>query len=575
MNLIIDIGNTVAKVALFDRTSMVEVVYDSNQSLDSLEAVCNKYDVRKAIVATVIDLNECVLAQLNKLPVPVLWLDSHTPLPVINLYETPETLGYDRMAAVVAAHDQFPGKDILVIDAGTCITYEFVDSLGQYHGGNISPGLWMRLKALHQFTGRLPLVHAEGRMPDMGKDTETAIRAGVKKGIEYEIAGYITAMKHKYPELLVFLTGGDDFSFDTKLKSVIFADRFLVLKGLNRILNYNNTNFSSEGTKLNAKNSSFDYIAMQFRLHQRVAMSIGLLPYSSVGYNMAKANNDVASEEARSVTSFAGDGGLHQLYVGLGVKVLKNLSVGANVSYFWGEITRQARITFPYNDNAFAFQHVDYLSVRDYKLDFGAQYTQQLGRKHAVTLGVVFSPKKDLHNEAYVQRSTLTNSNSTQAVTTNTVDTVATFGMPNSFGVGLTYEYDKRLIVGADFNLQKWGDVTYMNQPNAFCDAMKISVGAEYMPSRFSRSYLAHIKYRVGGYYSEPYYKIGGERASREYGVTAGLGLPLPGSRSLINVSAQYIKVHGLKAGMVDENTLRLSIGITFNEGWFFKRKVK
>lgn len=93
-----------------------------------------------------------------------------------------------------------------------------------------------------------------------------------------------------------------------------------------------------------------------------------------------------------------------------------------------------ARITFPYNDNAFAFQHVDYLSVRDYKLDFGAQYTQQLGRKHAVTLGVVFSPKKDLHNEAYVQRSTLTNSNSTQAVTTNTVDTVATFGMPNSFG---------------------------------------------------------------------------------------------------------------------------------------------
>ena len=141
----------------------------------------------------------------------------------------------------------------------------------------------------------------------------------------------------------------------------------------------------------------------------------------------------------------------------------------------------RSRITFPYNDNAFAFQHVDYLSVRDYKLDFGAQYTQQLGRKHAVTLGVVFSPKKDLHNEAYVQRSTLTNSNSTQAVTTNTVDTVATFGMPNSFGVGLTYEYDKRLIVGADFNLQKWGDVTYMNQPNAFCDAMKISVGAEYM----------------------------------------------------------------------------------------------
>ena len=144
---------------------MVEVVYDSNQSLDCLEAVCSKYNVRKAIVATVIDLNECVLAQLGKLPVPILWLNCNTPLPVTNLYETPETLGYDRMAAVVAANDQFPGKDILVIDAGTCITYEFIDSLGQYHGGNISPGLWMRLKALHQFTGRLPLINAEGRLP--------------------------------------------------------------------------------------------------------------------------------------------------------------------------------------------------------------------------------------------------------------------------------------------------------------------------------------------------------------------------------------------------------------------------
>lgn len=240
MNLIIDIGNTVAKVALFDGSTLVEVIYDSNQSLDCLSDVYKKYAIQKGIVASVIDLSERALAQLSKLPVPLLWLDERTPLPVINLYETPQTLGYDRMAAVVAANEQFPDKDILVIDAGTCITYEFIDSLGQYHGGNISPGLQMRFKALHQFTGKLPLVALEGRSLLMGKDTETAIRAGVVKGIEYEISGYIGTMKHKYPELLVFLTGGDDFSFDTKLKSVIFADRFLVLKGLNRILNFNN-----------------------------------------------------------------------------------------------------------------------------------------------------------------------------------------------------------------------------------------------------------------------------------------------------------------------------------------------
>ena len=240
LNLIIDIGNTAAKVALFDGGEMVEVLTESNQSLDCLEALCAKYPVEQGIVATVIDLSERVLAALVALPFPLLWLDSKTPLPVTNLYETPETLGYDRMAAVVGANEQYPRRDILVIDAGTCITYEFIDSKGQYHGGNISPGMQMRFKALNQFTGRLPLIDSNGRKLPMGRDTETAIRAGVLKGMEYEISGYIESMKHKYPELLVFLTGGDDFSFDTNVKSVIFADRFLVLKGLNRILNYNN-----------------------------------------------------------------------------------------------------------------------------------------------------------------------------------------------------------------------------------------------------------------------------------------------------------------------------------------------
>ena len=203
MNLIIDIGNTAAKVALFDGGEMVEVLTESNQSLDCLEALCAKYPVEQGIVATVIDLS-------------------------------------DRMAAVVGANEQYPRRDILVIDAGTCITYEFIDSKGQYHGGNISPGMQMRFKALNQFTGRLPLIDSNGRKLPMGRDTETAIRAGVLKGMEYEISGYIESMKHKYPELLVFLTGGDDFSFDSSVKSIIFADRFLVLKGLNRILNYNN-----------------------------------------------------------------------------------------------------------------------------------------------------------------------------------------------------------------------------------------------------------------------------------------------------------------------------------------------
>ena len=240
MNLVIDIGNTVAKLAAFDGDELKEVVFDSNRTLAQLPEFCKRYPFERAIAVTVVDLEEAVARSLEGLPFPVLWLDKETPLPVQNLYETPQTLGYDRMAAVVAANACCPGRDLLVIDAGTCVTYEFVDAQGRYHGGNISPGMQMRFKALHHLTGHLPLVSAEGRMLPMGKDTETAIRAGVLKGMEYEIEGYIRRMKHKYPELLVFLTGGDDFSFDTNLKSIIFADRFLVLKGLNRILGYNN-----------------------------------------------------------------------------------------------------------------------------------------------------------------------------------------------------------------------------------------------------------------------------------------------------------------------------------------------
>ena len=240
MNLVIDIGNTSAKLAIFDGAALLEVVYDSNQTLERLPGLCSRYDIEQAIVATVIDLSESASAQLSALRIPLFRLGADTPLPVENLYETPETLGYDRMAAVVGACEQFPGRDLLVIDAGTCITYEFVDAAGRYHGGNISPGMQMRFQALHRFTSRLPLVQREGRQLSMGKDTDSAIRAGVLRGMEYEISGYIRALKEKYPELLVFLTGGDDFSFDSSAKSVIFADRFLVLKGLNRILNYNN-----------------------------------------------------------------------------------------------------------------------------------------------------------------------------------------------------------------------------------------------------------------------------------------------------------------------------------------------
>lgn len=240
MNLVIDIGNSSVKVAIFDGETIHSHLNNPGHSLLFIDQLQDNYPIEAGIIASVVDMDKESRNWLKKLPFPILELNHTTPLPINNLYETPETLGYDRIAAVVGAYSRFPQKDILVIDAGTAITYEFIDAKGNYQGGNISPGVQMRLKALNQFTDKLPLVNAEGRILSMGRDTETAIRAGVLKGIEYEIRGYITYLKHKYPELLVFLTARDEFSFDTSIKNIIFADSFLVLKGLNRILNYNN-----------------------------------------------------------------------------------------------------------------------------------------------------------------------------------------------------------------------------------------------------------------------------------------------------------------------------------------------
>lgn len=332
-----------------------------------------------------------------------------------------------------------------------------------------------------------------------------------------------------------------------------------------------NTNFSNGTLKQNAKNSSFDYITMQFRLARWMGMSVGLLPYSNVGYNVSKYRPDPVLEENSTTMQYTGEGGLHQLYLGAGFKLLKSLSVGANISYLWGDLTHVKTVDYPWNSSVFPIINTSSIAVKSYKLDIGAQYSQQLAKKHLLTIGAVFTPGHGLNNEAYEQEQL---GDSETGSTVNTRDLPAKMELPMTIGAGLAYIYDKRLTVGADFMWQQWSSVDYMNQQDAFCDRTRISVGAEYLPTLMGRNYFSHVKYRLGGYYSQPYYKIDGGRAAREYGLTAGFGLPIPRTRSMVSVSAQYVKTKGLQASALDENTLRICIGVTFNERWFFKRKV-
>jgi type III pantothenate kinase len=166
-------------------------------------------------------------------------LDSTTKLPIQNNYSTPHTLGLDRIAAAVGANMLCPNSPLLVIDMGTAITYDFVNSSNEYEGGNIAPGVNMRLRAMNNYTNKLPLLQAREEERLLGNDTSSAMMAGVMRGIEFEIEGYISELKKKNPNLSTFLTGGDVFFFEKTLKSSIFVVSNLLLMGLNEILRYN------------------------------------------------------------------------------------------------------------------------------------------------------------------------------------------------------------------------------------------------------------------------------------------------------------------------------------------------
>ena len=239
MNLIIDIGNTRTKLGVFGKGKLIRKgVLEKGWGVKELKAFIAKRKIENVALASVAGLDGKV-EQFLKIYNYYLKLSASTPLPIRNTYKSPETLGNDRLAAVVGAYFLYPGKGCLVIDAGTCITYDFIDSKGIYHGGNIAPGINMRLKAMHTFTASLPLVERKNLVSLIGKDTNSSLLTGGQLGAMLEMEGFIKLYKEKFGPLNVILTGGDADYFANKMKTKIFVNSNLVLVGLNQILNYN------------------------------------------------------------------------------------------------------------------------------------------------------------------------------------------------------------------------------------------------------------------------------------------------------------------------------------------------
>jgi type III pantothenate kinase len=240
MNLIFDIGNTATKLAIFDGRKKI-VSFRTKQFIwEKMQKICSPYEHKfdRAIVSSVRETPEFII-DIATLGIPYVHVLSYkSKLPFKNEYQTPETLGPDRIAAVAGAYYLFPGKKVLIIDAGSAVTYDYL-AAKTYKGGNISPGLSMRFRALHRFTGKLPLASTTEKFSSPGKNTFEAITAGVIKGLIYEINEYIRTFEKKHTNFKVILTGGDSGYLKEKIDYKVTYLPDIVIDGLNYILEYN------------------------------------------------------------------------------------------------------------------------------------------------------------------------------------------------------------------------------------------------------------------------------------------------------------------------------------------------
>ena len=348
------------------------------------------------------------------------------------------------------------------------------------------------------------------------------------------------------------------------------------------------TNYSENGVKVNAKNANFEYVVASFRAARRLGVSFGILPYTNIGYeysNTSRLNVPESGSATSYINTYSGSGGMHMVYLGFGWMPVKGLSVGVNGAYLWGDYSRSVV-------NSYTDSYVNTLSryytadIHSYKLDFGAQYTHSLSKSDEITLGVTYS----LGHKLGANPKCRVVSNNSQTGVADTAVYVANnaLEMPTTYGVGLMWNHGNRWKVGADYTLQKWssavypvysdndGKPEYTVAKNMFADRHKITIGGEFCPQENSRNFFKRVHYRMGASYATNYLKINGQDGPKEYGISAGFGIPIVNgynNRSLLNISAQWVRQDSKT--FITENSFRINIGLTFNERWFAKWKME
>ena len=346
------------------------------------------------------------------------------------------------------------------------------------------------------------------------------------------------------------------------------------------------TNFKEGSTKVNARNADFEYAVAGFRAFKHLGVSFGIIPFTSIGYEYSTGEYmDADLTEYYTTTYSASSGGLHQIFLGFGWEPIKNLSIGVNGSFLWGDYERL--VENEYSDSwVNTLTKVYSASISSYKLDFGIQYTLPVTRHDEVTIGLTYSPGHKLGADP---ECLVISTNPSTSVSDTTAYSINNgLEIPDMIGAGIMWKHKSRWKVGFDYTLQRWGktetpeytvvnDVSYYRLTDKFySDRQKFTIGGEYCRNALSRRYFDRVRLRAGASYATSYYKINGQDGPSEISVSAGLGIPIMNSynnRSTLNVSVQWARQAA--SGLITENTFRINVGLTFNEKWFAKWKVE
>jgi hypothetical protein len=345
------------------------------------------------------------------------------------------------------------------------------------------------------------------------------------------------------------------------------------------------TNFKEGSRKMNRQSADFDYAVALFRVMPKMGVSVGVVPFSNVGYSFS-ASEVALNSNLASLMTYTGNGGFSQAYLGVGYEVFKGFSVGTNFSYFWGNYEKSLGIAAVNESNMNLIIKMYEAKISSYKLDFGAQGQFALNKNNVLTVGATFGLGHKLGADANMY--VLNTDAQTSVTDTATVTLGNAFELPMTFGIGAALVHKRSLTVGADYVFEHWGKLSfpysngitnnYEMSGSVLRDRHKITLGADWIPEpnpMVRSSFFKRLHYKVGASYATPYYNIKGEKGPRELALSAGFSIPIINSwnnRSLLNVSAQW--VNSSSKNFITENTFRINIGLTFNERWFAKWKV-